>query len=174
MEVKTVVTGYLEENCYLLIKDGYCLVVDPGDDYEKIKKELSDLKVLGVLITHGHFDHVGALSELLDDYNVSVYDFKTCEEKEYQVGPFIFSVIFNPGHSKDSISFYFKSENMMFVGDFIFEGSIGRCDLDGSSISEMKKSLEMIKRYPNEIILYPGHGDFTSLEDEKMNNPYLK
>lgn len=173
MEVKTVVTGYLEENCYLLIKDGCCLVVDPGDDYEKIKRELSNLKVLGVLITHGHFDHVGALSELLNDYSVPVYEFKKCEEKEYQVGPFIFSVIFNSGHSKDSISFYFKSENMMFVGDFIFEGSIGRCDLDGGSISEMKKSLEMIKKYPNEVTLYPGHGDFTSLKEEQMNNPYF-
>lgn len=173
MEVKTVITGYLEENCYLLIKDGYCLVVDPGYDYEKIKKELSDLKVLGVLITHGHFDHVGALSELLNDYSVPAYDFKTCEEKEYQVGPFVFSIIFNPGHSKDSISFYFKSENMMFVGDFIFEGSIGRCDLEGGSIKEMTQSLEMIKKYPDDIILYPGHGDATSLSVEKLNNPYF-
>ena len=65
MEIKKIVTGVLDENCYVLIKNNTCLIVDPGDDYAKIKAEIKDSKVLGVLITHSHFDHIGALANLL-------------------------------------------------------------------------------------------------------------
>ena len=73
MEVKTVVTGYLDENCYLLIQNGTCLVVDPGDDFNKIRAEIGDNKVLGVLITHSHFDHIGALRNFLTKRSIKIF-----------------------------------------------------------------------------------------------------
>ena len=174
MEIKTVLTGYLDENCYILINNGNCLVIDPGDDYNKIKEEIGDNKVLGVLITHSHFDHIGALRNFLTKRSIKIFKKSNLEEKEYKIGDFNFKCIFTPGHSKDSVTFYFEEENCMFIGDFIFKESIGRCDLPGGSEEEMKKSLEKIKNYSSEIVLYPGHGDKTNLGYEKENNPYLK
>lgn len=173
MGIKVVIVGNLEENCYILIQDNKCLVIDPGDEYLKIKKELSDLEVLGVLLTHRHFDHIGALDELIQDYNVPIYDFSTVEEKEYRIGPFTFNVIFNPGHSKDSIRFVFKKERIMFVGDFIFLNSIGRTDLEGGNDIEMEKSIDKLLLEKENYVLYPGHGPKTTLEFEKMMNPYF-
>jgi len=172
MEIKTIVTGALEENCYLLIDGNSCLVVDPGDEYDKIRKSIGNHRVLGVLITHHHFDHVGALDSLLEEYQVPTYDFHL-GEKEYSLGPFCFEVIKNPGHSKDSIRFVFKKEKVMFVGDFVFYHSIGRTDLPGGCEKEMIASLEKLKRENESYILYPGHGIKTTLEEEKRNNPYF-
>lgn len=174
MDIKTVVTGYLDENCYLLIKNGTCLVVDPGDDYNDIKEAIGDNKVLGVLITHSHFDHIGALRNFLVKRSIKIFKKSNLEEKEYTIGDFKFKCIYTPGHSKDSVSFYFEEEKLLFCGDFIFNESIGRCDLPGGSEIEMKESLEMIKNYPDDITLYPGHDSITTLGYEKKNNPYMK
>lgn len=173
MQIKTVITGSLEENCYILEKEGYCLVVDPGDDYPKIKEEIGDYKVLGVLITHSHFDHIGALRNFLTKKSVKIFKKSNLEEKEYEIGPFHFQCIYTPGHSKDSVTFYFKEENTMFVGDFIFKGSIGRCDLPTGDEQAMKESIEMIKNYPSQTIIYNGHGESTTLEEEIKSNPYF-
>lgn len=173
MEVKTVVTGYLDENCYLLIQNGTCLVVDPGDDFNKIKAEIGDNKVLGVLITHSHFDHIGALRNFLTKRSIKIFKRSNLEEKEYTIGDFKFKCIYTPGHSKDSVSFYFEEEDFMLVGDFIFKESIGRTDLPGGSDIEMRNSLEKIKEYPSNITLYPGHNEITTLKYEKENNPFL-
>ena len=81
--------------------------------------------------------------------------------------------IYTPGHSKDSVTFYFEEEKIMFIGDFIFKESIGRCDLPGGSEAEMKQSIKKILEYPDDIRLYPGHYQDTSLGDEKINNPFL-
>lgn len=174
MDIKTVVTGYLDENCYLLIKNGTCLVVDPGGDYNDIKEAIGDNKVLGVLITHSHFDHIGALRNFLVKRSIKIFKKSNLEEKEYTIGDFKFKCIYTPGHSKDSVSFYFEEEKLLFCGDFIFNDSIGRCDLPGGSEIEMKESLEMIKNYPDDITLYPGHDSMTTLGYEKKNNPYMK
>ena len=173
MEIWQIVTGYLEENCYILVKDEKCLIVDPGDDVLKIQERIKNLEVLAILVTHHHFDHVGALKPLLKLYDVPVYDFSRIQEKDCVVGPFSFYIIYNPGHSKDSVSFYFEKENVMFVGDFIFKGTIGRCDLEGGNFLEMKESLNKIKSYSNLTILYPGHGESTTLENEKNTNIYF-
>ncbi|MBR3049323.1 MAG: MBL fold metallo-hydrolase [Bacilli bacterium] len=173
MKIETIVTGVLEENCYVLKKNNTCLVVDPGDDYDKIKDVIGDDKVLGVLITHSHFDHIGALRNFLTKRNTKIFKKSSVEEKEYNIGDFTFEVIFTPGHSKDSITFYFKEDNIMFVGDFIFKESIGRCDLPGGDINEMNESLDRIKKYPKETVLYPGHYDSTTLEYEINNNSYM-
>ena len=173
METEKIVTGLLDENCYVLKKNGTCLVVDPGDDYHKIKDVVGDDKVLAVLLTHSHFDHIGALRNFLTKRSVKIFKKSSVEEKEYQIGDFSFQVIYTPGHSKDSISFYFKEEKLMFVGDLVFKESIGRCDLPGGSEEEMQESLSKIKGYPVDVTLYPGHGDATTLDYEFSHNPYL-
>ena len=173
MEIKTIVTGSLDENCYILIKNKTCLVIDPGDDYKKIQGEIGDNKVLGVLITHSHFDHIGALRNFLTKRSVKIFKKSNLEEKEYTVGDFKFKCIYTPGHSKDSVTFYFEEDNCMFIGDFIFKESIGRVDLPGGDKKEMDKSIDKILTYKDDIILYPGHYEQTTLNYEKQKNPYL-
>lgn len=174
MEVNCIVTGYLDENCYVLKENENCLVVDPGDDYNKIKEVIGKSKVLGVLITHSHYDHIGALRNFLTKRSIKIFKRSNLEEKEYSIGDFHFNCIYTPGHSKDSVTFYFKKEKFMLVGDFIFKENIGRCDLPGGSENEMKESIQKILQYDDDIILYPGHNEVTTLGDEKKNNPYLK
>lgn len=169
-KIDRVVVGSLEENCYILSINNDCLVVDPGDEYYKIKKVIGNKNVLGVLITHKHFDHVGALDDLLNDYDVPVLNLDSIEFKKYKIGDFNFEVLDTKGHSSDSVTYYFYNDNIMFVGDFVFKGSIGRTDFEDSSFSDMKDSISFIKKYSDDIILYPGHFDSTTLGYEKENN----
>lgn len=163
MQINRVVVGPLETNCYILIKDDKCLVIDPGDEIDKIKKEIGNKEVVGVIVTHYHFDHIGALNYFDKDL---ILDKSNLEEKEYNINGFNFEVIYTPGHKEDCITIYFKEENIMFTGDFIFEGTIGRMDLEGGSIIDMKKSLDKIKKYDGSIKIYPGHGNSTYLYKE--------
>lgn len=174
MQIEKVVTGVLDENCYVLKKNNTCLVIDPGDQYNKIKDTIGDLKVLGVLITHSHFDHIGALRNFLTKRSIKIFKRSNLEEKEYIIGDFKFKVIYTPGHSKDSVTFYFEEEKVMFVGDFIFKESIGRVDLPGGNQKDMELSIEKIKKYPTDTIIYPGHYDESTIGFEKENNIYLK
>ena len=175
MEVKKIVTGYLDENCYLLISNNTCLVIDPGDEYNKIKDEIGDIKVLGVLITHSHFDHIGALRNFLTKRSIKIFKKSNLEEhKEYKIGDFKFKCIYTPGHSKDSVSFYFEEEKKMFVGDFVFKESLGRTDFPGGSDIDMKDSVKKILTYDDDIEIFPGHNETTNLKYEKENNPFLK
>ena len=173
MEIIKVVTGALDENCYVLVNNGNCLVVDPGDDFPKIKEACGDNKVLGVLITHSHFDHIGALRNFLTKRSIKIFKRSNLEEKEYSVGDFKFKCIHTPGHSRDSVTFYFEEDKAMFIGDFIFKDSIGRTDLPGGNMIEMEQSIEKIKNYNDDVILYPGHNEETTLGEEKQKNPYL-
>ncbi len=172
MKIDKIVVGSLFENCYIVSIDNKCLVIDPGDEANRIIDFIGDMEVVGILVTHNHFDHVGALTDIKNKYKVDVYDFSNLEEKEYNIGPFTFKVIFNPGHTSDSISFYFEKETVMFVGDFIFKNSIGRCDL-GGNYQEMEESINKLKEFDFDITLYPGHGDKTTLSYEKMHNPFF-
>lgn len=174
MEVKRVLTGYLDENCYILSQNGTCIVVDPGDDYNKIKDAIGMDKVLGVCITHSHFDHIGALRNFLTKKSIKIFKRSNLvENKEYQIGDFSFECLYTPGHSKDSVSFYFKEDNSMFVGDFIFKEGVGRVDLPGGSREELEESIQKIQSYPDNMILYPGHHDSTVLGYEKENNSFF-
>lgn len=173
MQIETIPVGMLQENCYLLKKDNSCLIVDPGDEFDQIKKRIGNLNVLAILITHHHFDHVGALEECKKEYGVPVFEFETLEEKHYQIGLFSFHAIFTPGHTKDSVTYYFPLEKKMFTGDFIFKESIGRMDLEGGSLEDMLESLTKIKQYSDDITLYPGHGESSMLGIEKQENYYL-
>lgn len=175
MEIKKIVTGALEENCYVLSDNGTCLIVDPGSDSRKIKELVGNDKVIGVLVTHAHFDHIGALRDFLNA-NRRLKIFKKSnivDMKEIEVGTFKFIPMLTPGHSSDSVTFYFKEEKAMFVGDFIFRDTVGRCDLPTGDSALMDKSIEMIKQYDDDITLYPGHGDETTLGREKEYNLYF-
>lgn len=171
MEIKTIKVVFLQTNCYILTLNDKCLIIDPGDEADKIIKNI-DKDVIGILITHYHFDHIGALNSLKDKYKCSIYDIYNCKSN-MEVGPFKFETIITKGHKDDCITYYFKDNQMMFVGDFIFKGSIGRCDLEGGNYDEMLKSIELIKKYDDDIKVYPGHGDETTLLYEKQNNPYF-
>lgn len=166
--------GYLATNCYILEKKGSCLVVDPGDELYAIERQIGKNKLVGILVTHCHEDHIGALDTLVQMYHVPVFDAYNTLEQKYEVGPFTFKVIRTPGHSKDSITFYFESYQFMFVGDFIFKNTIGRTDLETGNMEIMLQSIAKIKNYPDYIKCYPGHGEHTTLGYEKENNAYFQ
>ncbi len=160
MNIKRVVVGPLEENCYIVEKDNKCIIIDPGDEADKIISNIT-YKVVGILITHYHFDHIGALDELKEKYNL--------QENNYDIDGFNFEVIETPGHTSDSKTYYFKDDNIMFVGDFLFKDGIGRMDLPTGSVYEMKKSLDKIFTYPSNTFIYPGHGEISTLGEELLN-----
>ena len=110
MDIKIIPVGYLETNCYILENDAEALIIDPGDEPLKIDRELNK-KLIGIIITHYHEDHIGGLSYFKNKYDVSVYDYNNLEEGANRLGSFLFDVIYNPGHTTDSISIYFKEEN---------------------------------------------------------------
>ena len=169
VEVDKVVVGVYQANCYILTKNNKALVIDPGDEFYKIKPHLKDKDVVGVLVTHSHPDHIGALNNF--DKN-KVYNFNNLKEGSNQIPPFNFEVIETKGHTNDSITFYFKEEKIMFTGDFLFKGSIGRMDLPTGNKEGMFESIKKIKTYPN-VTIYPGHGDATTLKEEKQTNIYF-
>ena len=160
MNIKRLVLGYLDTNVYILTIDNEAIIIDPADDFNTIKKELKDYKVVGCLLTHYHPDHMGALEEVLSHYDL--------ETNKVKSNKFKFEILPMPGHTRDSVIFYFKKDKIMFDGDFIFKNGIGRTDL-GGSIPSMKESLTKMLDYPDDIILYPGHGEKTLLKDEKEN-----
>ena len=170
MKINILKVGYLETNCYILEKNNKVLLIDPGDNSKAILEKIKDKVLIAILITHNHFDHIGALNDILNKYKVDVYDKNNLEVKEYNIEEFKFKVIFNPGHTDDSISYLF--DNILFCGDFIFKNSIGRWDLPTGNYNELLKSINKIKEY-NNLIIYPGHGDKTTLEEEKKNNYYF-
>ena len=164
MNIKTLVLGPLSTNCYIVTLGTNAIIIDPADDAKKIIKECEKYNVKEILVTHHHFDHIGALEELEKFYNLKHNDFDN--------STFDYKVIKTPGHTNDSISIYFQEENVLFSGDFIFEGTIGRYDFESSNIDDMKNSLELIKKYPKDTIIYPGHGNKTILKNETINFNY--
>lgn len=176
MKMLNLVVGKLKTNCYILYEDNKCLIVDPGDEENSIIKRIEKLKVtpIGILLTHNHFDHTMCADSLSSFYKAPIYDYKNLFEGHKKIGPFTFEVIYTPGHSNTCLTYYFKDYNMMLTGDFIFKDSIGRVDLPGGNYQDMISSLEKIKKYDDDITLYPGHGDKTTLGYEKKHNYYFK
>lgn len=165
MEVKCLVVGNLETNCYLVIKNNECIIIDPGDNAKEIINECKNYNVLEIIVTHHHFDHIGALKELENYFNLKHNTFK------YK-NLFNYDIIKTPGHTDDSISIYFKSENLLFSGDLVFKNGVGRYDFSNSNYNDLKKSLEFLSNLPEKTIIYPGHGLVTTLKDEKPNFIY--
>lgn len=162
MKIETIPVGVLEANCYLVTKDDKTIIIDPGDELEKILNCCKGKTIVGILVTHHHFDHISAL-EGIEHYFRLNHNPKSIEGFSYQV-------LKMPGHSSDSICFYFEKEKVLFSGDFIFYHNIGRWDLESGNKKAMQESIKKIMNYPKDIKIYPGHGVPTTLSDEL---PYL-
>lgn len=205
--LRGIVVGPVQTNCYFLKNEETqeILIVDPGAEQERIIYALDKLqgKPEGILLTHGHYDHVCAVNELREHYKIPVYAAKEEEplladsqqnlsaawsgvpykvkadalledEEEIQAAGFEITTILTPGHTSGSCCYWIKDEEVCFSGDTVFYGSCGRCDLPTGSMSEMKKSLNKIfAMLPDKTVIYPGHGEATDAEFEKKNNPYL-
>ncbi len=197
MEVKRIVTAEYQENCYIVwdeTKKG--AIIDPGGSIEKIISfiETNEIEVKAILMTHGHFDHIGKAEELSKKYNVSV----TINEKEkiviedswnhdcmefknpinyifvkendiVTVGNMNFKVIETPGHTVGSVSYF--CENTLFSGDTLFLQTVGRWDFFTGSLEEIKNSvINKLFLLPEDTKVYPGHGFSTSIGEEKIHN----
>lgn len=172
INIKKIPVGYLQANCYILEFNNQNIIIDPGSEFDKIKANIKG-NVCAILVTHRHFDHIGALADLKNEYHCPIYDFNNLKEQKYEINNFKFKVVYTPGHTDDSVSYYFYDENIMFTGDFLFKETIGRTDLETGNMDKMLNSLNKILKY-NDIKIYPGHGDITTLDYEKNNNIYLK
>lgn len=173
MKIKNIKVGLLKCNCYLIEKNNKCLLIDPGDDLEKIENFIKGKNIVGILITHSHFDHIASAYDLEEKYNYTVYDLNNLKEGTNNIDCFKFEVIKTFGHTMDCVCYYFKEEKVMFTGDFLFYHTIGRCDLPESNYEEMLKSIDKIKKYPKDIEIYPGHGRKSILQEEFNNNLYF-
>ena len=173
MKIFCIINGYLEENCYIIQNNNHALIVDPGSESEKIINKIDNLniKVDGILVTHYHFDHVGVLDEIKNVYkNANIYDYKS--SGDINLKNFKIKKINNFGHTMDSCSFLFESDKIMFTGDFVFYESIGRYEYENEK--EMFNSLKEFIKLDDDIKVYPGHGEFTSVGHEKKYNYFLR
>lgn len=177
------------------------MVIDPGANAEKIREKIAETpeeKVLAILLTHAHYDHIGAVDELHALYQCPVYlsrgDWKlsrnedlnriysrsakiTCEETDYPsgdlvIGPFTFQVYETPGHSAGSVCL--RCDDCLFTGDTLFAGSAGRTDLYSGSEWKLRESLRLLAGLDPKLKVYPGHEGSTTLEEELRTNPYLR
>lgn len=182
LTVFSVIVGPLGNNCYLVFDQNSkdALVIDPGDEPPKIEKIIQEekLKVKFILITHGHFDHTGAVEWLrritgtqvfMDSADRFLFPGPTqnlAEDQIFPVGQYSFRVIKTPGHSPGSICLF--GEGILFSGDTLFAGGCGRTDLPGSDKAALENSLKKIfKKLAEDTLVLPGHGPATTLADEK-------
>lgn len=201
MDISCLAVGYLETNCYIVSSGLDCLVIDPGDDAGEILSVIRDkgLRVHAILITHGHFDHFMAAGELQKAFGVPVYigkddadllrdpgwmseymspgytaprDLRTLSDGDtVSAGELSFQVMSAPGHSPGSVCFH--SPGVLFSGDLLFMGSIGRTDLPGGNSIAIRESLAKVGRLAGDTAVYPGHGPSTTVGEEKTSNPYM-
>jgi hydroxyacylglutathione hydrolase len=185
MLIKTVVVGPLGTNCYIVAdKPGSAaFVIDPGEDALDIMDALDedDLTIEKILITHGHFDHIQAAGDLKKARGGDILahpadgfpgaDGDIAEGDVLAIDGVKLTVMETPGHSLGSCSF--MGDRMLFCGDLLFQGSVGRTDFEGGSMDELMNSLARLKKLPNETIVYPGHGPRTTIGAEKESNPFL-
>ncbi len=171
MKIKKIVVGSLRANCYLLISDNETVVIDPGDEVNKILKEIGRARVKYIVLTHYHFDHVLTAQEirkktgaeiLIHEQDKNFLNFPADrylqENEEIKIGQNILKVIHSPGHTQGSICL--MGEREIFVGDLLFEDGYGRADLPGGSEEDLRNSLQKLEKIlPKGTMVYPGHGD---------------
>ena len=198
MNIKTIPVGQLETNCYVVVNEETlaCVVIDPGDESNAIMDyiESNRLRCEAIMLTHGHFDHVGAVNEILEQTGCALYinprdegyevgksgvKFKMPEGgKYYDDGDIIveagleFKVLATPGHTPGSVCLI--CGGALFTGDTLFRGSCGRADLPGGSMREEMRSLKKICELEGDYEVYPGHMDSSSLERERRFNHYCR
>lgn len=197
MEIRTLKLGIYQTNTYILVNKDEVIIIDPVSKADKIQAIINENeRVVGICLTHGHFDHIGAVDDLVELYYCPVYihkdDFDLTQdpEKNYsqtkkiklktkldfykdtmQIESFKFEVFHTPGHTRGSVCLKFNND--LFTGDTLFKGSIGRTDLFDGNSQQMKQSLRFIRSLNHDYTIYPGHDSVTSLFEELKHNPYL-
>jgi hydroxyacylglutathione hydrolase len=209
IDVRMFTVGPVQENCYIVrAKDAaQAVIVDPGDEAPRILEAVDALgieRVEAIILTHTHFDHIGAVAPVAQATGAPVY----CPELETQVlanimdyvswpgfGPFEsydadhtvsggetlelagleFEVSFTPGHSPGHVSYALPDHQALFSGDVLFQGSVGRVDLPGGDWPTLLASIDsLVSAYPPETVVYPGHMGVTTLGAERATNPFLR
>ncbi len=208
IDARMFTVGPVQENSFIVREKGSdrALLIDPGDEAERLIEAIGALgvNVEAILITHTHFDHIGAVAPLAQATGAPVY----CPELETQVlsnimdyvpwpgfGPFesydaehtvkggetlelaglTIDVIFTPGHSPGHVSYAMREQGAVFSGDVLFQGSVGRVDLPGGDWPTLLGSIEtLLGSLPPETTVYPGHMGLTTLERERATNPFLR
>ena len=202
MKVETRVVGPIEENCYLVEDAGELLVIDPGDELERIVSAVARRPVRKIVLTHGHWDHIGAAAGLsaktgarIAASKADARSIETCERESVRkspygmpaVGEFLgdgdgvtvgfvsFRVIATPGHTPGSICLYSAAQKALFSGDTLFAGGrYGRTDLAGGSFEAIVESMRgKLAAIPDDVNVYCGHGKPTTMGAERALNPYL-
>lgn len=210
LNIRTYALGPIQTNCYIISNaEKECLIFDPGEEAARLIKAIhaNGLKPLAVLLTHTHFDHIGAVDAIRQQFNIPLWvhnkevdwlsdpmkngSGKYAELPNYIVSPpepqhiikqsqkmtigtFEFEVLCTPGHSPGSVSYIFKEDGFAIVGDTLFKQSIGRTDLLGGSTKVLLESIHNeLLSLPEETIIYPGHGDYTTPGEEMEQNPFL-
>ena len=200
--VHTLPLGDYQTNCYIVhAKDAAsCAIIDPGYEPERILAFVAEqgLRVDAVLLTHGHFDHVGAVETIVtktgcalwmseSDYsqfpspiiahyfplaNCDFTQVQFCEDgEEISAGGLTFTALSTPAHTAGSVCF--ACEDALFSGDTLSSGSCGRTDLPGGNWGQMKQSLKRLSELPGDYLVHPGHGPGTILSMERKFNPYF-
>lgn len=198
MLIKCLPVGHLMTNCYIVTDETTleCAVIDPGDESNTILYYLEDnhLTCLAILLTHGHYDHTGAVYAVHEETGAPVYmnalDAGTAvafdsysfvppegtifykEGDEVKVGNLTFRVMETPGHTPGGVTLI--CGDALFTGDTLFAGSCGRTDLPGGDPMEMLASLRRLGRLEGDYTVYPGHMDSTTLAREKQHNPFIR
>ncbi|MBO6140297.1 MAG: MBL fold metallo-hydrolase [Ruminococcus sp.] len=197
--------SYCDTNCYIVASDeGNAALIDAPDDAQYILEQLDifNLSLKMILLTHGHFDHIGAAADLQDETGCEVYAhtddlymikdgnasksgflgigeirpvknvIPITEDSVIKLDEIEFDVLHTPGHTPGSVCYI--AGNVMFSGDTLFARSIGRTDMPGGDMEKMNKSLEKIKELGGDLTVYPGHMNVTTLETEKKVNQFLQ
>lgn len=208
MEIKTIVTGIVQTNTYIAVdeENETAVIIDPAEEYDYIITELDSLKVKlkGILITHGHFDHIGAVNQIVKEYHVPVYAHKNEAEmmkdsrenlSVYLIqqsivadadhfvehgdiihlgGQLVFKCLEVPGHTANSICYYNEAYDVLFTGDTLMTGTIGRTDFYLNDSQMLIDNInDKLMTLPDKTRVYPGHGHSTKIITEKERNPYF-